>query len=219
MTLRSWTAPPWPSSARPDPAPSRRVGTTTTRNRESVSAFFRGMENLLVVNRHLRSHESSRGILLPEQRRVDGSRCSATRRRSGREARGAGTSGGGGGRGARVPRRERASGQQALVWRGHGSDDDCGGHCVPRQVSVRGADAGRRQQNDVVVVAVVPEAGDPAGIGRTGIGEGREQHHRAHEYENQRTLERHWRRDSTALLRLSSNRAACLPRTLLTVLM
>src|SRR5438552_4028983 len=91
------------------------------------------------------------------------------------------TSGGGGRRGPRVPRREQASGQQALVWRGHGSDDDCGGHRVPRQVSVRGADAGRRQQNDVVVVAVVPEAGDPAGIGRTGIGEGREQHHRAHE--------------------------------------
>src|SRR3989454_6765480 len=112
---------------------------------------------------------------------VEGRRGSATRRRSGREARGAGTSGGGGGRGARVPRRERASGQQALVWRGHGSDDDCGGHRVPRRVSVRGADAGRRQQNDVVVVAVVPEAGDPAGIGRTGIGEGREQHHRAHE--------------------------------------
>src|SRR5438034_5784908 len=130
--VRSLTAPLWSSSALTGPAGSRRMGTATTRSRESVSAFFRGMENLLVVNRHLRSHESSRGILLPERRRVDGSRCSATRRRSGREARGAGTSGGGGGRGARVPRRERASGQQALVWRGHGSDDDCGGHQIGR---------------------------------------------------------------------------------------
>src|SRR5438093_10569402 len=101
--------------------------TTTRRSRKGGSPSFRGMKNLLVVNRHLRSHESSRGILLPERRRVDGSRGSATRRRSGREARGAGTSGGGGGRGARVPRRERASEQQGPVWRGPGSDDDSGG--------------------------------------------------------------------------------------------
>src|SRR5439155_22363718 len=53
------------------------------------------------------------------------------------------------------------------------------------------ADCGSHQQNHVVVVSVVPEAGDPRGIGWTGMGQGRQQRDRAYHEQGQATPERH----------------------------
>ena len=115
----------------------------------------------------------------------------------------------GGWRGARLPRRERASRRRTLDGQGQHGDDNRDGFRFVRWPRVRDTHPRRRQQHDVVIVAIVPETGDPRGIGRTGVCQGPCRGERADEEENEETPNAHGWTHTIGLLRVSSDWGCC----------
>src|SRR2546429_5210859 len=110
---------------------------------------------------------------------------------------------------ARLPRRERASRRRTLDGQGQHGDDNRDGCRFVRWPRVRDTHPRRRQQHDVVIVAIVPETGDPRGIGRTGVGQGPCRGERADEEENEETPNAHGWTHTIGLLRVSSDWGCC----------
>src|SRR2546428_2800738 len=111
----------------------------------------------------------------------------------------------GGWRVARLPRRERECRRRTLDGQGQQGDDSRDGIRFVRRPKVGDTHPRRRQQHDVVVITIVPETGDPRGIGRTGVCQGPDRGEPADEEENEERPNAHGCTHNIALLRVSSD--------------
>src|SRR3989454_7520418 len=102
-----------------------------------------------------------------------------------------------------------SSRRRTLDGQGQHGDDNRDGFRFVRWPRVRDTHPRRRQQHDVVIVAIVPETGDPRGIGRTGVCQGPCRGERADEEENEETPNAHGWTHTIALLRVSSDWGCC----------